>query len=490
MKDEPQFPDATSLSGYSDVLTSLIRVKALHGATKSPGFQRFLDFVKLTISTGTPDERLLAVALICKVANSVKSARDRVLGILDSESLTDPLPPLKLLSDSDDRFYAANVWRFVEKSWVIEYLALGVLVEESAEKARRECAEGLLARTSGLGETFSILAKYLSALQFTSENISQGAGQRANRTVPGDSMARRIRRVFFAIRESFASNRKTAREDVGLNLRYLLRKCFERTGFPKDYVARIELAKETFELVLQIVRSRYALALLAETYSPIITMRDWFSDSEWRELAGEEVAKELAESIQAAIELLARSGSVDNALFDLLVFASGSNHSARLMTGQIIERNTGLSPETIAWLSGLPIKKSTQLSTESALVRVDDVIGEMMLASISATDSANAVQEDLVPQLAIFQSLPRHLLDNCLSHFTKVRSLIQGLCEMRRLETFGTVNEVEEFSPLRHQFEIASDFGARAVRLLQPGVMTRTQDGTVQVVRKAIVEPE
>jgi hypothetical protein len=490
LKDESQFPDATSLSGYSEVLTSLIRVKALHGATKSSGFQRFLDFAKVAISTGTPEERLLAVALICKVANSVKSVRDRILDILDSETLTAPLPPLKLLSDSDDRFYAANVWRFIEKSWVIEYLALGVLVEESAEKSRRECAEGLLAQTSGLGEAFSILEMHLNTLQFTTESMSQSAGQRPKRSVPGDSMARRIRRVFIATRESLAANRKTAREDVGPNLRSLLRKCFDRVGFPKDYAAKMELAKETFELILQTVRSRYALALLAETYSPIITVRDWFSDSEWRDLVEEEVAKELAESIQAAIELLARSGSVDNALFELLVLASGSNQHARVMTGQIIERNTGLSPETIAWLSGLPIRRSTALSTESALVRVDDAIGEIMLAAISAANSANAVQEDVVPQLAIFQSLPRHILDDFLSHFSKVRSLIQALCEMRRLEAFGTINEVEEFSPLRHQFEISSDFGARTIRILQPGAAVRAQDGAIQVVRKAVVEPE
>lgn len=61
---------------------------------------------------------------------------------------------------------------------------------------------------------------------------------------------------------------------------------------------------------------------------------------------------------------------------------------------------------------------------------------------------------------------------------------------MRKLEAFGTVDEVEEFSPLKHQFEISSDFGARNVRILQPGVAARQLDGTVKVVRKAIVGPE
>lgn len=489
MKDESHFPDVASLSEYSEAITSLIRVKTLHSATKSSGFQTFLDSAKAAISKGTPEDRLLGVALLCKVANSVKSVRDQVSGILDSDCLTDPLPPLKVLSDPDDRFYAASIWRFIENSWLIEYLALGMLDEESAEKARRECAEGLLAKTSDLGVAFSMLEKYLSTLALAADNLTQDAGQRTKRTAPGDSMARRMRRVFAAARESLASNRKAAKEDIGPAFRSFLRKCFEKTGLPRDNVAKTELAKEIFESILQVARSRYALALLSETYSPLITIRDWFSDSEWHELAQEEITRELAESIQSAIELLARSGIADKALFDLLVYASGSVHSARAMTAQIIERNSGLSPEAIAWLSGLPTKKSTHLSTESALVRVDDAIGELMLAAIAATDSANAVQEDIVPQLAIFQSLPRHLLDTFLSRFARVRSLVAGLCEMRRLETFGTVNAIEEFSPLRHQFEIPSDFGARTVRILQPGVLTHTQDGAVQVVQKAMVEP-
>jgi hypothetical protein len=61
---------------------------------------------------------------------------------------------------------------------------------------------------------------------------------------------------------------------------------------------------------------------------------------------------------------------------------------------------------------------------------------------------------------------------------------------MRQLETFGVIDSVEEFSPLRHQFEIVADFGARMVRILQPGVVTRLQDGTVKVIRKALVEPD
>ncbi len=457
---------------------------------KSPGFQHFLEFVRASVASGTPEDRLLAVALVCKVANSVKTTRERIAKVLGSDALEAPLAPLRLLSDSDDRFYAANVWRFTSRTWLIEFLTVGVLDEESAEKARRECAEGLLALIPDLGAAFRILEQNLNSLHISNDDLGQNTdAPRARRVVPGDSMARRLRRVFIAIQASFTSLRKKSGDEVGLNLLSLLRRAFHISGFPKDTVAKMELAKEAFKLILQIVRSRYALALLADTYSPIITMRDWFTEYEWRDLSEDETAKELAESIQAAIELLARSGTVDNSLFDLLVLASGSTQDARRMTAEIIERNTGLSPETLAWLSGQPMRKSTELSTESQMVRADDLIGEIMLATLSAGDAARAVQADLVPQLEIFQSLPRHLLDIFVSRFSGVRILAQALFDLRCLEVFGTIDSVEEFSPLKHQFEVPSDFGARLVRIVQPGIVVRLQGGTVKLIRKAIVEP-
>jgi hypothetical protein len=185
LREEIQFPAAQSLSGYSKVLTSLIRSKTLHGAVKTPGFEHFLSFVEASLSGGTPEERLLAVALVCKVANSVKTARERITRVLAGDSLALPLPPLKLLSDSDDRFYAANFWRFSSRSWSLGFLALGILDEESAEKSRRECADGLLAETSGLEAAFRILDQNLSPLRLFTEDFSQRDSKRNRRVVPG-----------------------------------------------------------------------------------------------------------------------------------------------------------------------------------------------------------------------------------------------------------------------------------------------------------------
>jgi hypothetical protein len=489
LSDEIKFPASPHLSGYSEVITLLIREKTLHAAVKTEGFDQFLCFIGKLLATGTPEQRLLSVALACKVSNSVKAVRERIVALFETDALETPLAPLRTISDSDDRYYAANLWRFTSRDWLSAFLACGMLDEESAEKSRRECADGLLSRCAEVGHAFNVLEQNLKIMRFSSEASAQPPS-RSRRVTAGDSMGRRMRRILASVRESVAMSRKESRDDVGPRLRSLLRRAFEQTGIPKDLTVKLELAKESYDLILQIVRTRYTLATLPDTYSPIVTMRDWFTESEWRELSEQDLAKEFAESIQAAIELAARTGTVDNALFNYLVLACGSIEAARSLTGQIIDRNPGLSQETTAWLSGKPIRRSTSLSTESLLGRVDEVIGETMLATLLTSKSVDAVETDLLPELDVFQSIPRHLLDNLISRVSGVRILVQSLCDMRKLEAFGTVDEVEEFSPLKHQFEISSDFGARNVRILQPGVAARQLDGTVKVVRKAIVGPE
>src|SRR5262249_39354689 len=161
-----------------------------------------------------------------------------------------------------------------------EFLALGVLEEESGEKARRECTDGLLAQTAGLGTALHHLTSKLKGLPFSAESRLELTASRKRRSVPGDGMSRRLRRVLTALKESAASNRQVTGEDTGPRLRVFLRTAFELTGPPKDPASKRDLAHEVLDLILQVVNSRYVLSLVADTYSPVVTMRDWFTDPE------------------------------------------------------------------------------------------------------------------------------------------------------------------------------------------------------------------
>lgn len=460
----------------------------MHRSVGSLEFQNFLHFIQIALREGSETERLLAVALACKVAVSAKHSRQDIERILASEALTKPLPPLKTLEDSDNRYYAASVWRFASRDWIVSFLALGALEEESAENTRRECIEGLVSRL-GISNAFKALETKLPALRLLPESPKSSGAAKKRRSVPGDGMSRRMRRLVAAMNQSFALSHNLPEGDVGPNIRSFLRKAFEISGFPEDLTAKLELSKEILRLILLVARSRYALATVADTYSPMTTMRDWFTDWEWRELTDKDEARTVALSIQGALELLVRCGTVDAELFNNLVLASGSSETARLMTRQIAEQSPGLPTEIAAWLTGQPIRKRTALSSESQMVRIEEAIADALLASQSVARASELLTTDLVPQLSIYKSLPTDLLTDLLSSQMELKLVIDSLCDMRGLELMGSKNIEEEFAPLRHEFMNPTDMGARRIRILRPGVTIRREDGSLRIIRKALVVP-
>ena len=384
----------------------------------SQGFLSFLDFITASLSEGDGENQLRAVALACKVAISAKSAGHQIEQILNGPALATPLPPLGLLPDPDDRYYAANVWRFTSRDWMSQFLTVAALEEESAENTRRECIYGLLTLSNSVGEIVKQLELNLQILRFPASAPRHESSSAKKRPEPGDVLGRRLRRVFAALNHGFTNTRHHVEEDFGPNLRSLLRSAFHLTGFPKEPNVQLDLANEILTLILLAARSRYKLALLAETYSPIVTMRDWFADREWRELTENDPARNLALSIQGALELLAQSGRVDNDLFMLLTLVSGGTDQARLMAKENVQLNPGLAPEVAAWLSGEPIRKSTKLSSESQIVRIEEAIADAALSSQSVSKAAEAVENDLLPEAL---NLPIHSI-------VSIEEVSLGLC--------------------------------------------------------------
>jgi len=105
----------------------------------------------------------------------------------------------------------------------------------------------------------------------------------------------------------------------------------------------------------------------------------------------------------------------------------------------------------------------------------------------TARELAAGVEADLLPQLKLFQSIDSSLLTDLLSHYSRVNSAIHNIAKMRTLEVFGSDLELEEFSPLKHEFENPSQFGARTIRIVRPGVSVQ-DSGKLRIIRKALVE--
>lgn len=483
------FQPQASLTDYASLVTALIKSKSLHRASETEQFAEFLQFARAILESGSPTDRLSTVALLGRIVASAKSTKERVAATVGGQTMAEPLAPLRLLGDADDRYYAATVWRLTTPVWLSDFLGSGVVEEDTAETARQECVDGLVAVSSSLSNALDVLTGKLKLLPVQVEGQAQTEAQRKRRGVPGDAVARRMRRILAALNLNLRSNRQFADEAAGKRLRAFLWSAFAHVGAPRDLPAKRDLTQEVYSLILQVVHSRYSLSLNPDTYAAIATVRDWFSVTDWEDFSENENAVEMAYSVQAALELLAVSGRVDNDLFQILALVTAGSQKARVFTRQIVNRNPGLSRDAVAWLTGQPIPKSTALSSESQMVKIEAAIGEAMLANAEASDYARAVQTDLIPQMAIFHSLPSTLLTEFLGSFFKAEDAGRRMAEMRNLETFGSLNEVEEFSPLKHEFVNPSSLGAKLVTVVHPGVSVRLEDGSQRVVVKARVNP-
>ena len=70
-----------------------------------------------------------------------------------------------------------------------------------------------------------------------------------------------------------------------------------------------------------------------------------------------------------------------------------------------------------------------------------------------------------------------------------VANTIRLLAHRRALQIRDTTAEEVEFSPLEHEMAGGPKPGVRRVRLISPIVESIGRDGTVRIVRKALVEP-
>jgi hypothetical protein len=469
-----EFVSARTMQEQSHGLTLLLKRKALHGASRDSAFLQAVDRLRSEAVHGNPTDRLLAVSMLAKIAGLVRALRSQVKMLL-VEALREPLPPLQVLVDPDDRYYVATFWRFYAPAWASDYIGASLVSEESAENTRRELAEGLVETTATLDEAVSVLGGKIGAVQFATED-------------PRTSVARRARRVLAAFSHALLRAKgKNLGNNFGNALRDLLRLPFSRVSLGSDPKPIAELATEVITLISTVVRFRLASAFESSTYLALFTIRDWFDSKGWSTFVETPDARTLADDIADALEIGVKSGNPDKGLYEALLLIEGSRQIFQQRLQAVIERNPGLSEEMVSWLTGQRVVHGAALATESQIVRIEKRLASLML---DAADAASALQEistELIPELKMFPSISSGSLGALVPTIRRMLSTIDDLAESRDFATFGTVGEEVPFSPLTHELMRSEDMGSVQVRIVRPGVSVAKEDGSRFVVQKALV---
>lgn len=471
------FGNAPTVPEQAAALSALIRLKKIHAASKEPKFESGIQRL-IVAARESPDAsiRSLAIATLLRIAGLVRRLRAPITKALEAQ-LDDPLPPLAQTLDPNDRYYLACLWRYTRPAWLSEFLATGSILEESSEKVRVECVEGLFGLKPTVSEVLETMSPILRAWHPETEK-------------PGNSKGRRLRRILEANKNVLAVSSKDPGPRAGIAARELLRSAFDKVEAPETTTVRDEVADHFFAFLHEVVKARFSLATNPQTFLGISLIRSWFQPLDWQDFASAAPSARLVKAdIAEAIRTLVVAGKTDAELYEFLVLSGGSSAKAREVAREILSEHPGLPEEISAWLSGTAVKRRSSLAAESQAVSVDGILADVFMDSEKLCELAERVKREAVPEITVLTPQSASLIDYLLELVRASNAQIRAALESRSIRLLGKSGEIVEYSPLQHQPAVELPPGTRMVTVIRPAVVVQGQGEAQRVIRKALVEP-
>jgi hypothetical protein len=472
-----QFEQGPDPAQRRDAFSGLIKLKQHHRASKDSRFAKGVQALAESLrSSNQPHHRLEAAALLLRIGGLIKSWTEKIRTEL-GRSLDAPLPPLNSAPDPDDRYYLATCWRFADRPWTKTYLASGAVQEEGSEPVRSECIEGLLTMSGDLAETLGELCQPARRLNFDTEK-------------PGDSKARRIRRILEALNSVYAVSPKEPGDAAGQALRKMLVDSLANVPPVTKQSLTDELAEEVLKLIQGIVRARFSYVTSEDTYAAMEVVRGWYRDHTWQMFAEDSrSARLIARDLKEALELLIRAGVPDSGLYSRMTAALGTEAEARKAAVDILHHNPGLPEDLARWLSGQPARKKSVFATETEGLQFDEFLADLLVDCARLKSSEETFERDSLPEMNVLAPHAGAALERLFGQTRSIRNAVDTAVRVRSLSLRGAVGDIVEFLPTEHEMVHPAQAGARSVRVIRPGVDAPSPSGGRRVVRKAIVEP-
>jgi len=455
--------------------------KRIHEAAKSPDFSDSLEACfKEALTSGSPEDMLMATAAISRVSSIVKSFRKNAQGMA-RKYISERLPSPGIMQNPDDRYYIAKTCNMIASDWVADYLAQAAIEEENAERARAEYVAGLFKSVGSLQIAFDILTQKLSKWNVSTEK-------------PEETVARRLKRVLGAVQPALMEYEGEITPDAGGSLARMVR---IRKGLELlDQDIRRELASEVAETIHNLIRARFSLATDSATYEAIRVAKRWFPEYRWEDFAkGAASLRKVASDLLEGITLLARQGITDSAMFECLTIVLGSEDNARRKTAELGRSLSSLTDDVRQWLitghmqEGRKPSEATDLSIRSAEHRENLLLSSHLLDIERFNRRIALIQKECLTELEVLDPNIAKGIEIFLEQARTVVDGFRSICSRRGLKIRGNINEVVEYSPLEHDVVTGSAQGIRMVRVIEPVVEKINEAGIPSIVRKGIVEP-
>jgi hypothetical protein len=462
-----RFSSARSISDLNESAALLLKGQLLSKTRDDP---RLLQGIEHCFEITTPAaDQLKGIAIAYRLGEASKPVMRQIRPIARSV-LVHQLPPLDLLTDGEDRYYASLSIMDADGPWVSQFAANGIAREETAETARTTLARRLFSNES-LADALRLIGNCLAQVTFLTEK-------------PRESAARRLRRVVAAARRAIVLKAIPPGRNVGQALQAIFNAPFAKLGGPPEGELSWELASECCGLVHDILRTQLSLVADPEVYRSLSTAKSWITPPEWVLFVREDPALgHVRSTLEEAVLLLAQRKVTDPALLDALAMFFPTRDEAAKRTRRIAEDNEGLDEDVREWLARF------------GRHRVTPILSTMTEARDSKSDSA-------VASLLVLAESLRTLLQNTdrtasaddprNQVFIMVNRLVDEivtLASARDLSVRLAPGDIVEYSENAHELIGGRQLGVRNVRVIQPLVERRGSNGVSAVIRKAIVSP-
>lgn len=457
-------------------LTALITAKLLPKLAEDAGVSA--GRAHLLHQAGTaefPMHRLLGIAESIRLGQVVKRWAPDIAAQLRT-AFTLKLPPIHLLSEADDRLNLARACGLMAADWLPDYLSDSIANEETGEKARSELVGALLKGAASLADALQRMGSAFERLRPETES-------------PGDTVARRLTRTLYALREVLLESELEAGADLGQALRALVTAPLVAVGRPQEEKVQIDLSREALLTVHDMVRTRISVVVDPEMYRVVEYCRKLCGGSTWpKEL--KKPLERLTTDVTEALVLLGRQGQRDQALLGQLDVLCDHPERARALAREIVAKHPELPEDVRNWLEAgrvRVVRQASQSAIEMAAGNADESIGMALQAARQARALRNSLHGPLTSSLDIYEPTLAAATRELLDRVQVLAVQVEQAASLRGLDLYGTPGE--EVEPSTKFFATVGTSTRQRMTVRQPAVVRKRADGTVgEVVIKGLVE--
>jgi hypothetical protein len=458
-------------------LRKIMALRKHHDAIKDVRFIDGIDRLFDTIPNQNLSDldRLLSVATIGRIYSTIKGQRKSLLSRLEAALVTS-LPDPFFLSEADDRAYVGQVCSIVLPDWIVDYASHAVIYEETGEKARQEFFLALLAASNSFEEAIDPLINLLNEWEPDTEE-------------PGNTIARRVRRLLTTFRNGIAETLPFPGLAPGLKLAELVKTSFAYVDLPKDKTALFETVEEVAGVVHELVRLRFSFASEPSTYFALKSMKALLTKDQWEGVANKSrMMNMVVQDITEAILILGRQGIIDSSLADQLSIAAGSRDKARQQMAALAKQ-PGVSSEIRNWLMHGKLEKpdeNVMEKAESQALSDDGQLADLLVDALRFRD-VEGLSENVLPEIEILNPDIAREVKRLSNYGLGLCDAIEAIAKRRSLKVRGKPGDTEDYAPLEHEV-VGKVVGTRTVRIIRPVVEQFRQDGIHVVIRKGLTE--